>query len=192
MERQTTEQIPEGIEQKPERPERIVPINDFARRQNLSRRTIDRYIQLGKVESRRLKGKTFVVDSPIKSESTLKTQSPTAQTAQPEAITKIDLMTKIEWAQFGLLTARARAKRIWQIVAIVAIQLERHAGTLSKIQQEHNRLTNQLQAQNNQLTTENKTLKAQNNLLTSKIESLEAPAQNKALQPILTSETPSQ
>ena len=91
-------------------------------------------------------------------------------------------MTKIEWAQFGLLTARARAKRIWQIVAIVAIvcliaaavaagwlfsnrhiQLERHAGTISKIQQEHNRLTDQLQAQNN--------------LLTSKIKSLEASAQ---------------
>ena len=200
------------IEQKPER---IIPIDDFARQQNISRRTIDRYIRIGKVNARKVKGKTFVVDSPIKPESrqsknAQKMQSEITQTVQPEEmITKIAQMTKMDWTQFGILTARAKAKRIWQTVAIVSIvcliaatvaagwlfsdrqiQFERQVRTLSQVQRKHNQLADQLRAESELLTTENAVLKAQNNLLSSKIESLEASYQNKSSQPVLTPEMP--
>ena len=200
------------IEQKSER---IIPIDDFARQQQLSRRTVDRYIQIGRIKARKIKGKTFVVDSQIEPdigqlETTQKPQSSTTQTVQPKMTPKITPMTKLDWAQFGLLTAHARAKRIWQVVALVSIvcfiaaaaaagwsfsnrriQLERQVRILSKVQREHNRLIDQLQTENNQLTIENATLKAQNNLISSNIESLKASAENKPSQPVSTLETPS-
>ena len=179
METQTIEQKPEGV----------IPIDDFARQQHVSRRTVDRYIRIGRVVARKLNGKTFVVDSPVKTEigqlkSTPKMEYSTTQTVQPEAITKTAQMTKMNWTQFGILAAQVKAKRTWQIVAIVSIvcliaatgtagwlfssgqiQFERQVRTLSQVQREHNQLTDQLRTENDRLTIENAILRAQNNLL---------------------------
>jgi len=119
---QLTQQAPDiedsrGIESETtltltDQPEILVPIEDYAARRNLSRRTVDRYVQTQRLETLKQHGRTYIRDMPLK--------PPPAPTGHVRNVTdsQIVLANRSDWIELGYLKARARSKTIWQAYAV--------------------------------------------------------------------------
>jgi len=98
-------------------PELLVPISEYASRQGLSRRTIDRYARTGRLEKVRQHGQTYILDKPLK--------PPPVETVRSEKVpdSQIISLAQTDWIHFGYLKASAKSKTIWQAYAIVVTVL---------------------------------------------------------------------
>ena len=94
-------------------PDILVPISEYAARESLSRRTVDRYAQTGRLEKIRQHGQTYILDKPLKPQE--------KQTAMSDNIrdSQIVPLSQTDWMQLGYLKARSKSKTIWQTYAIV-------------------------------------------------------------------------
>ena len=118
---QLTQQSPDiqdngGIESETtltDRPEILIPIGDYALGQGVSRRTIDRYISTGRLETQKRHGRTYVHDKPLKGVSTATGQARNVSDSQ------LALFDRTQLIELGYLKARAKAKTVWQVYAIV-------------------------------------------------------------------------
>lgn len=72
--------------------ERLIPIEDYAQKIGVSRSTVDRYAQTGRIETKKQHGQTFVVDRPL---------------------------VEKDWFALGLVQAQAKAKTLWQIACLM-------------------------------------------------------------------------
>lgn len=93
-------------------PELLVPIGEYASRQGLSRRTIDRYARTGRLEKIRQHGQTYILDKPLKPQ--------VQQTVMSDKVpdSQIVPLAQTDWIRLGFLQARAKSKTIWQTYAI--------------------------------------------------------------------------
>ncbi|MCJ7805721.1 hypothetical protein MUP46_03715 [Patescibacteria group bacterium] len=118
---QLTEQAPDiqdsyGIESQdvpPIEPDMLIPIDEYAVRHSVSRRTLDRYVQTGRLETEKRHGRTYVIDRPPKSHPFETRQARNGSDSQ------LALFDRTQWIQLGYLKARARSKTVWQVYAIV-------------------------------------------------------------------------
>jgi len=93
--------------------ELLVPIAEYAARENLSRRTVDRYAQTGQLEKVRQHGQSYIVDKPLKPqvrETVMSDKVPDSQIVQ---------LGQTDWIRLGYLQASSKSKTIWQTYAIV-------------------------------------------------------------------------
>lgn len=70
--------------------DRLVPIEDYARKIGISRRAAARYARAGRIDTKEQDGHTYVVDKPLEK----------------------------DWFEFGLIRAQAQAKTKWQIACL--------------------------------------------------------------------------
>ncbi|HEW79180.1 MAG TPA: hypothetical protein ENH34_04345 [Phycisphaerales bacterium] len=112
----------------------LLPIDEYAAREGISRGIVEECAKLGVVQIRKYKGKTFVIDVPLSPyphtpDTTADPIQPIDKTAQAGKISELvqkvipdtpesAQITQDSGIQFGFLTAQARSKRIWQIVAV--------------------------------------------------------------------------
>jgi len=94
-------------------PELLLPIDEYANRHDISRRTVDRYVKLGRLEATKKLGRTMIVDKPLKPFDQDKRQGKSAVDSQIVQFAYADLI------RYGSLLTRSKAKTIWQIYAIV-------------------------------------------------------------------------
>ena len=94
-------------------PEILLPIAEYAALHSLSRRTVDRYVQIGRLESKKQHGRTMILDKPLKPQPTESRQVRTDIDSQLVPLAQTD------WMQLGYFKARSKAKTIWQTYAIV-------------------------------------------------------------------------
>lgn len=100
----------------------FVPINDYANREGISRRTANRYARIGKIQTVKYKGRTMVIDKPIEPEPiTPKRDDQESQTRQQSG--RIELFGQQQWFELGKLTIRAESRQTWQIFAITSFVL---------------------------------------------------------------------
>lgn len=102
----------------------MVPIDEFARRQGMSKRKVNRYVKLGQVCTQKIEGKTFVVDSPLiqqvtPSENVQQTQDSPAENVQSKSAPETAQMTRMHWMHLGFMQAQAKSKTRWQNYAFV-------------------------------------------------------------------------
>ncbi len=94
-------------------PELLVPIAEYAARESLSRRTIDRYCQTGRLEKVRQHGHTYILDKPLKPQVNETRQERNVPDSQ------IVPLAQTDWIRLGILQVRSKSKTIWQAYAIV-------------------------------------------------------------------------
>ena len=94
-------------------PELLLPIDEYANRHGICRRTVDRYVKLGRLESTKKLGRTMIVDKPLKPSAQDKRQVTTAMDSQMVHFARAD------WIRYGSILNRSKAKTIWQTYAIV-------------------------------------------------------------------------
>jgi len=94
-------------------PELLVPIEEYAARESLSRRTIDRYCQIGRLEKSRQHGQTYILDKPLKPQP--------QQTAMSDNVrdSQIVPLAQTDWIRLGYLQAKSKSKTLWQAYAII-------------------------------------------------------------------------
>ncbi len=94
-------------------PELLFPIDEYAERHGVSRRTVDRYVQTGRLESKKQRGRTMILDKPLK--------SPSQDMRQGQSDTDFQIvpLAQADWIHFGYLKSRSKSKTIWQTYAIV-------------------------------------------------------------------------
>ena len=145
----TNEKISQEAEPTLQLEKPLLPIDEYAAREGISRELVEECGELGIVQLRKYKGKTFVVDVPLSPyyhtpEITAEPTQPIDKTAQANNISKSaqkiipdvpkttdETKEKLELAEitqdngieFGLLAAQVKSKRIWQIAALVSIVL---------------------------------------------------------------------
>ena len=97
--------------------ELLVPIVEYASREGLSRRTIDRYVEIGRLEKVKKHGQTYILDNPLKPQ--------VKETVSSEKVpdSQIVPFAQADWIRYGSLQTRAKAKTIWQTYAIVVTLL---------------------------------------------------------------------
>lgn len=93
-------------------PELLVPISEYASRECLSRRTIDRYARTGRLEKIKQHGQTYILDKPLKPQ--------VQETGQARNVpdSQIVPLAQTDWIRLGFLQARSKSKTIWQTYAI--------------------------------------------------------------------------
>ena len=107
----------------------LLPIDEYAAREGISRGIVEECAKLGVVQIRKYKGKTFVIDVPLSPyphtpDTTADPIQPIDKTAQAGKISELvqkvipdtpesAQITQDSGIQFGFLTAQARSKRIW-------------------------------------------------------------------------------
>jgi hypothetical protein len=93
-------------------PELLVPINEYASREKLCRRTVDRYCRIGRLEKVKQHGQSYIIDKPLK--------SPPIETVRTENVpdSQIVQFAQADWIRYGFLQARSKSKTIWQTYAI--------------------------------------------------------------------------
>ena len=94
-------------------PELILPIDEYATRHGVSRRTVNRYVQSGRLESTKQRGRTMIIDKP------LKPQSQDKRHVKPNTDSQIVQFAQADWIRYGFLQSRSKSKTIWQTYAIV-------------------------------------------------------------------------
>ena len=94
-------------------PELLVPIEEYAALHNISRRTVDRYVKCGRIETTKKHGRTLILDKPLKS------QPSDTRHDQTDMDCQIVPLSQTDWMQLGYLKARSKSKTIWQTYAIV-------------------------------------------------------------------------
>lgn len=88
------------------------PIAEYAARHNISRRTVDRYVKCGRLETTKQHGRTMILDKPLKPQP--------SDTGQGRTDTDCQLvLSQTDWMHLGYLKARSKSKTIWQTYAIV-------------------------------------------------------------------------
>lgn len=94
-------------------PELLILADEYASRHGICRRTVNRYVKSGRLESTMKHGRTMIIDKPLK---------PPSQDTQPVK-TNIDSQivpfAQSDWIRYGFLQARSKSKAIWQTYAIV-------------------------------------------------------------------------
>lgn len=93
-------------------PELILPIDEYASRHGVSRRTVNRYVQSGRLDSTKQRGRTMIIDKP------LKPQSQDTRHVKPNIDSQIVQFAQADWIRYGSLLARSKSKTIWQTYAI--------------------------------------------------------------------------
>jgi len=93
--------------------ELLVPISEYASRHGMSRRTIDRYVRIGRLETTKQHGRTYILDKPLQSQ--LNDSGPVRNVSDSQLVP----LSQTDWMQLGYLKARAKSKTIWQTYAIV-------------------------------------------------------------------------
>ena len=93
--------------------ELLVPIAEYASREGLSRRTIDRYVEIGRLEKVKKHGQTYILDNPLKPQ--------VKETVSSEKVpdSQIVPFSQADWIRYGCLQTRAKSKTLWQTYAIV-------------------------------------------------------------------------
>lgn len=94
-------------------PELLVPIAEYASSQDLSRRTIDRYVRIGRLEKIKQHGQTYILDKPLKPQVQQTVKSDNVPDSQ------IVPLAQTNWIRLGYLQARSKSKTLWQTYAIV-------------------------------------------------------------------------
>jgi len=94
--------------------------NEYAAKHGISRRTVTRYIQEGRIQAIRRKGRTFVVDqapseTPIEPDTAARVSKPDTQPGQLARPTE-DYLIKL-----GQLSIQAKTGHRWKILAIILI-----------------------------------------------------------------------
>ena len=97
--------------------ELLVPIAEYASRQNLCRRTVDRYCRIGRLEKVKQHGQTYILDKPLKPQVN--------ETVKSEKVpdSQIVPFAQADWIRYGCLQTRAKSKTIWQTYAIAVTVL---------------------------------------------------------------------
>ncbi|GAI66559.1 unnamed protein product, partial [marine sediment metagenome] len=92
-------------------PELLVPIDEYAARESISRRTVDRYARIGRLEKVKQHGQTYILDKPLK--------PPPVETVRTENVpdSQIVQFAQADWIRYGFLQARSKSKTIWQTYA---------------------------------------------------------------------------
>ena len=93
-------------------PELILPIDEYATRHGISRRTVNRYVQSGRLESTKQRGRTMIIDKP------LKPKSEDTRHVKPNIDSQIVPFSPTELIRYGMLQYRSKSKTIWQVYAI--------------------------------------------------------------------------
>jgi len=93
-------------------PELLIPADDYAFRHGICRRTVNRYVKSGRLDSTKQRGRTMIIDKPLKpaSQDTL--------FVKPNTDSQIVPFVQADWVRFGFLQARSKSKTIWQTYAI--------------------------------------------------------------------------
>ncbi len=76
--------------------ERLIPIDDYAKKMGVKRSDLDRCVKAGRLETREHHGQTCVVDKPL---------------------------VEKDWFEFGIVQAQAKAKTRWQIACLTFASL---------------------------------------------------------------------
>lgn len=74
--------------------ERLIPIDDYARKMGIKRSAVDRYAKAGRIETKERHGKTYVIDKPL---------------------------AEKDWFEFGIVQAKAKTR--WQIACLTFASL---------------------------------------------------------------------
>ncbi|MBA7523809.1 hypothetical protein ES705_15943 [subsurface metagenome] len=98
-------------------PELILPIEEYATRQGISRRTVNRYVKSGRLDSTKSHGRTMIIDKP------LKPPSQDTRHVKPNIDSQLAPLSQTDWVRYGFLQARSKSKTIWQTYAIVVTVL---------------------------------------------------------------------
>lgn len=94
-------------------PELLLPIDEYATRHGISRRTVNRYVKSGRLDATKQHGRTIIIDKP------LKPQSQDTRHVKPNIDSQIVPFAQADWIRYGFLQARSKSKTIWQTYAIV-------------------------------------------------------------------------
>lgn len=93
-------------------PELLIPADEYASRHGICRRTVNRYVKSGRLDSAKQRGRTMIVDKP------LKPKSMDTLFVKPNTDSQIVPFAQADWIRFGFLQARSKSKTIWQTYAI--------------------------------------------------------------------------
>jgi len=98
-------------------PELLVPIAEYASKENLCRRTVDRYCQIGRLEKVKQHGQTYILDKPLK--------PPPKETVRTAKVPDSQLvpLAQTDWMQLGYFKCRSKSKTAWQTYAIAVTVL---------------------------------------------------------------------
>jgi len=93
-------------------PELLMPIDEYASREKLCRRTVDRYCRIGRLEKVKQHGQTYILDKPLK--------PPPIETVRTENVpdSQIVQFAQADWIRYGFLQASSKSKTLWQTYAI--------------------------------------------------------------------------
>ena len=93
-------------------PDILVPIAEYAEREGLCRRTVDRYCRIGRLEKVKQHGQTYILDKPLK--------PPPNETVKSDKVpvSQIIPLSQTDWMHLGYLKAKSKSKTIWQTYAI--------------------------------------------------------------------------
>ena len=94
-------------------PELLLPADEYASRHGICRRTVNRYVKSGRLDSTMKHGRTMIVDKPLKA------PSQDTQSVKPNIDSQIVPFAQADWIRFGFLQAKSKSKTIWQTYAIV-------------------------------------------------------------------------
>ncbi len=173
----------------------LLPIDEYAAREGVSRDIVEECGKLGIVQIRKYKGKTFVVDVPLgpysyTPETTDEPSELINETVETKETLESAQIIQDSGIQLGLLTAQTRSKRAWQIIAVFStaflftalfgnlwfymdrkIQLDRIDQAYASIQQ---LLNDSTQAKQQIETVQNELAQARQNLETIQNRNVEA------------------
>lgn len=91
----------------------LIAIEDYAQKLGVSRRTVDRYARVGRIETKKHLGRTMVIDKPY-------TPAPfRADTVRPEQTTELAPLVPQDWLHFGQALSQAKAKTRWQAACLI-------------------------------------------------------------------------
>lgn len=90
----------------------LIPIEDYAQKLGVSRRTVDRYARVGRIETKKHLGRTMVIDKPYKPAPFL------ADAVRPEQTTELAPLVQNDWLNFGQALSQAKAKTKWQVACL--------------------------------------------------------------------------
>ena len=94
-------------------PELLLPIDEYATRHGVSRRTADRYVKSGRLDSIKQHGRTMIIDKP------LKPSTPDTRPSPNDMDVQIVPLARNDFIRLGYLQARSKSKTLWQAYAIV-------------------------------------------------------------------------
>jgi len=94
--------------------EGLIPIKDYAERFGVSRRTVERYAKVGRIEIKKQLGRIYVVDNPPKP------APPSTESVRLDEMSDLTPLVQKDWFDFGMAQAQAqaKAKTKWQIACL--------------------------------------------------------------------------